>query len=88
MRPVHLHDLDTLTRTLLVLPEPDQPIVARQIVQAADIADKYRKRLGRAHPQYGLGTLTSAVQDLPKATTLRCDQAYRRCLGIVLAALG
>lgn len=26
----------------------------------ADVADRYRKRLRRAHPQFGLGTLTSA----------------------------
>jgi hypothetical protein len=32
-----------------------------QALHHADIADRYRKRLRRGHPVYGLGTLSSAM---------------------------
>lgn len=61
MRPVHIADLDMVTRYLLSLPAQDHAQAAARIVARADTADRYRKRLGRVHPAFGTGTLASAI---------------------------
>lgn len=87
MRPVYLSDLDAATRVVLAAADADRPNVAQRLVQRADIADRYRKRLGKAHPVFGTGTLTSAACSLSRAPSVSCDARYRTCLGLVLAAL-
>ena len=61
MRPVHLSDLHFAAVALQRVAHADRRQVFAVAVNHADIADQYRKRLGRAHPEYGLGTLTSAL---------------------------
>lgn len=87
MRPVYLSDLDRATRAVLAAPKMNRATTARQIVAAADVADRFRKRLSKPHPRFGTGTLTSAICDLPLARARYCDTEYRACLALVLAAL-
>lgn len=88
MRAVHLTDLNIAARTLLAL-APDQRAgaIARLLI-CAHIADKYRKKTGRAHALYGNGTLGAACQSHPKRRMPdRCDPAYLECFRIVIHAL-
>lgn len=88
MRPVQIYDLLSVARVLLVLPEGQRRIVSRRIVMAADVADRFRKRTGRAHPDFGTGTLQSAAQGYRQASEPpNCNKAFRICLGLVLDAL-
>lgn len=87
MRPVYLCDLDSVARALLAVPQDARETLAKDVVQQARIADKYRKRIGVAHPDFGTGTLASAAQDLAKSTARSCDADYRFCLAQVLVAL-
>lgn len=87
MRPVHLADLDAATRVVMAAAEADRALVAAELVRAADIADRFRKRLGKAHPDFGTGTLTSATAGWPRAPVLRIDKTYRICLSAVIRAL-
>jgi hypothetical protein len=62
MRPVHLCDLYFAALALRdYAPEAREGVMA-QALQRADTADRYRKRLRRGHPIYGLGTLSSAME--------------------------
>ncbi|SEW04583.1 hypothetical protein SAMN04488515_0798 [Cognatiyoonia koreensis] len=87
MRPIYLCDLDAAARALLAVPPEDRAVLARHIVFAADTADRYRKRLRKAHTAYGTGTLTSAVSDMTRAGTPYCHADYRKCLQTLLSAL-
>lgn len=87
VRPVYLYDLDAATRVVLAVPDADRFAVATALVHAADTADRYRKRLGKAHPSFGTGTLTSAASRLPRVPAVSCDAGYRACLELVLRAL-
>lgn len=88
MRPIHPTDLDLVTRTLLACDPPHRRDLARRIVSNAETADRYRKRTGRLHPEFGAGTLGSAAQGFPRARALaHCDAPYRHCLLILLEAL-
>jgi hypothetical protein len=88
MRPIHLSDFDVMVRVLLQAPAETRAPLAAKLVHAADIGDRYRKKLRRIHPLFGDGTLTSAAQEQPRRAHPRhCDRSYRACLQIVLAAL-
>ena len=85
MRAVHLSDLHVAACALRCLPEEQQPDAVRQAVEHANIADRYRKRLRKAHLVFGSGTLSSAFGpvDVPE----RCDTAYLQALRTVVAIL-
>lgn len=89
MRPILPGDLDLLARHLAQLTPGQRGARVRALLDAADLADRYRKRLGRVHPQLGDGSLMAAILagGAPAARTLRCDGAYCRALGTALAAL-
>jgi hypothetical protein len=87
MRPVHLTDLDAAVRALLIDPECDWPMLAGDLVQNTRIADRFRKRLRKAHPVFGNGSLSSAVSRKEKSPPQACDARYRRCLLVLLTAL-
>lgn len=87
MRPTYLSDLDQAARAVLAVPAQDRAAAAAKIVAQADTADRYRKRLSKAHHEFGTGTLTSAVQDVPRADIAYCHAEYRACLALVLAAM-
>ncbi len=88
MRPVHIADLDMVTRVLLALPPADRPEMARSIVARADVADRFRKHTGRAHPHFGSGTLASAIpRRVDAAQPARCDVQYLDALTVIVSAL-
>lgn len=87
MRPIYLCDLDVAARALLAAPKSDRIGLAQQIVDSADTADRYRKRFQKAHPTYGIGTMTSAADGLTRAKAPYCHQEYRDCLMLMLSVL-
>ncbi len=68
MRRVQLADLDAAVRALTCCARPVRPAMAANLLERAHIADKYRKRTGKIHPQFGSGTLSSAAAQFPQAT--------------------
>ena len=67
MRAVLLADLEQGARALLARPNCDWPDLAALMIAQARLADKYRKRTGRAHPDWGNGTLHDRAIRLPRA---------------------
>ena len=61
MRQVHLSELHLAALRLAPLGQSAQRKVIDQALDDAHCADKYRKRLRRAHPRLGNGTLISAL---------------------------
>ncbi|WP_459167122.1 DUF7742 family protein [Loktanella agnita] len=88
MRPVQLADIEAASRVLLLLPQDARSDIIRIIIAHADIADHYRKRIGRAHPKFGSGTLMSAAVAFPAAPRPpRCYADYLACLQLVVMHL-
>ena len=56
MRAVHLSGLNLAARTLMIVRAEDRSRWIAQILDQAHAADKFRKRIGRAHLPYGNGT--------------------------------
>ncbi|KUF11927.1 DUF7742 family protein [Pseudoponticoccus marisrubri] len=88
MRPVRPGDLSAAARALLPLPPGMRAAAADRLLDAADAADRYRRRFGRAHHLWGNGTLRAAalVGDVPCEPRLD-DPDYIHCLTTVLARL-
>lgn len=88
MRPIHLSDIHFAACALQGIPHADQPSHLRAALVQADIADRYRKRLRRAHPHYGLGTLTSALSDRgPITEPISDDHEYLQSMLVVVQGL-
>jgi hypothetical protein len=88
MRAIHLSDLHFAARTLAILPAASRPAAFEAALQRADIADRYRKRIRRAHPTYGLGTLISALdggRQLDDAG--ECNTLYLQSMLVVVTGL-
>lgn len=67
MRPISIVDIEVAARVLLCVPPNGHADLMAELLQRADIADRYRKRLGRRHPVFGSGTLMSAAQNYPQS---------------------
>ena len=88
MRPVHLSDLHYAACTLQTHPAETQTAVLQSALAKADTADRYRKRLRRAHPAYGTGTLTSALAVAqPIDDTQTHSTAYLQAMLVVITGL-
>lgn len=61
MRTVLPGDLRAAACALLPLPLAARDAALARIVARAEAADRYRKRFGRAHPDWGDGTLAAAA---------------------------
>ena len=88
MRRILHGDLVAMARHLLTLPPDQRPAACAQALDQADAADRFRKRLGRAHPRWGNGTLMARARviPLPREPAL-CDPAYAACLILVLQSV-
>ena len=87
MRVVHLTDLDLAVRVLLAHPPQTQGCAARRMVSGARVADRYRKRLQRRHPDWGDGSLSSAALAIGRPVPPSpCNASYRRALTWILLA--
>ncbi|APZ55064.1 hypothetical protein [Salipiger abyssi] len=88
MRPVLHGDLICAACALLSVPQGQRWRAARDLVARADAADRYRRRIGRAHAEWGNGTLMSAALSQAIAPERRLDDPdYADCLILVLEAL-
>ena len=88
MRPLLPGDLDCAVAVVMAQPPEDRPRVAAQLLAQADVADRYRKRLGRAHPVFGTGSLMSAALGWPDAPRGGVyDASYCVALIVVLTAV-
>ncbi len=85
MRPLHLSDLHVAACALRGLTHAEQLIKIQGAIAAAQTADRYRKRLDKAHPQCGPGTLSGAIG--PVIEPPSCDAAYLAAMAVAVAAL-
>ena len=87
IRPVHLTDLDAATRALLAAPERDWVRMSARIVGQARKTERSRQLVGKPHPDFGTGSLESAVQCHTLAPPGACTLQYRRALAQLLRAM-
>ena len=88
MRPVQLADIEVAARVLMPIDPPARFRVMTEIVDRAVAADRYRKTCGRAHPDFGCGTLMSAAERYEKiARPVSCGRDYLACVVIVASVL-
>lgn len=81
-------DLDCAVAVVMAQPPQARAEVAERLLYEADVADRFRKRLGRAHPVYGTGSLMSAALGWPDAPRGRVyDASYCAALIVVLTAV-
>ena len=81
-------DLDCAVAVVMGQPPAARAEVAARLLYQADVADRFRKRLGRAHPVYGTGSLMSAALGWPDAPSGRVyDASYCAALIVVLTAV-
>lgn len=85
MRPLLPSDLDAAVRALLAVPPPQRRARARWLLDKAEVADRYRLRYRRPHPDYGTGTVLSLVALGDRAPLPDCcDTSYCACLAVFL----
>ena len=88
MRPLGPGDLDCAVAVVMRQPPVERKAVAARLLFEADVADRYRKRLGRAHPVYGSGSVLSAALRWPDGPRGRVyDASYCAALIVVLTAV-
>jgi hypothetical protein len=61
MRAILIDDILALAHFLLPIPEPLRMRAVGALLAEAHLADQFRKRTGRAHSEWGNGSLTSAA---------------------------
>ncbi|TKD22320.1 hypothetical protein FBT96_06985 [Rhodobacter capsulatus] len=87
MRPILIDDLLIAARALTVVAAPERPARLAQWLREAHWADLYRKRLARAHPRWGNGSLMARALREPARRGLRPDRAEIDDLAEVIAAV-
>ncbi len=89
MRPVLSGDVSAAARALLTVPASARGSLAKRLVILAEAADQYRRKLGKAHPFWGNGTLmAAALGRCPLPAERRMDDPdYAECFVTVLEAL-
>lgn len=88
MRPIQIADLDICVRVLLAADRTERRPLFEKICADARVADRYRKRVGRCHPQHGTGTLMSEVRHHPRVDRPSIiGQDYLECMQLVSAML-
>ena len=86
MRRVLMGDLVAATQVLAAADRLDRSAIAKCIIAEADAAHRYMKRYGRAHPQWGIGTLEARARGQCPAPQVCFDLGDARILD-ALAAL-
>lgn len=88
MRPVLHSDVVAAARVLLALPAGLRRNAMLEMIMQANVADVFRKRLKRGHPDWGNGSLMEVAMKrkmLPEP--FLDDPVYCRCLMQVFEAL-
>lgn len=88
MRSVLHGDVTAAARALLMVPAAARETLCRRMIQEADFADRYAKRLGRPHRDWGNGTLMAAARARPLADEPSLgEERYCQCLEMVFREL-
>lgn len=88
MRPVLHGDVTAAARALLLVPEAAREALCRRMIEEADFADRYARRIGRPHRDWGNGTLMAAARARPLAEEPPLgEERYCRCLETVFRLL-
>lgn len=89
MRPVLIGDVLAAARVLFVLGEEDWIVCIDRMIWQAQVADRYRRRLGKPHPAWGNGSLMAVTGTEPKADAepFLSDPRWLRALCCVLDRL-
>lgn len=93
MRPILPGCLDRAVAALLAARPGARPALAARIVAEARAADAWRRRMGRAHPLWGDGSLMAAAlrhpsRPLPPSLGPEARAALRQLLDALDAASG
>ena len=75
MRSVMQSDVRAAVRAVLAVPAGARTTFCARLVQEAEWADRFVKRLGKLHPFWGNGTLLGAAQGHPLAPDRTFDDA-------------
>ncbi|MCV2880990.1 hypothetical protein [Actibacterium sp. XHP0104] len=88
MRPVLHGDVVSAARALMGLPEAARRAAFQGMLVRASAADAYRKRFGKAHPEWGNGSLMAVALPGVKGPEPFLDAPdYCRCLSLVFDML-
>ncbi|ETD85634.1 DUF7742 family protein [Rhodobacter capsulatus] len=87
MRPILIDDLLIAARAVAALSGPERPARLAQWLREAHWADLYRKRLARAHPLWGNGSLMGRALREAGGRGVRPDRAEIDDLAEVIAAV-
>lgn len=88
MRPLLIADLLVAAKAVLGVPASLRPLLAERLLDRADAADRYRRRMGRLHPGWGDGTLSAAAQAVPAGNSVALSNPdAAEALSLVLLAL-
>ena len=88
MRPIGPGDVAAAACALMKVPDSMRAALAERMLTHAQAADKYRKRLGRAHPRWGCGSLMDVAGTYPRrAEPFWDDPEYLRCVMVILSAI-
>lgn len=88
MRQVFHSDVTAAARAMLQVPRAGREALCRRMIQEADCADRYTRRMGRPHRDMGNGTLLAAARMRPLADEPHLgDEEYCRCLEMVFRLL-
>lgn len=81
-------DVIAVARVLLALPEEEWPACLERLWHEARVADSYRRRLGRPHPDWGNGSLMAVAGQRGRVPEpFLSDRRYVRALRLVLGRL-
>ncbi len=84
MRALQHVDVVTLARVLLGVEAGKRSEICDRFFDRAHAADKYRKRFGRIHMDYGRGDLASACWDAEKRSEpFLSDRDYAQCMRVI-----
>ena len=84
MRRCLAGDLLAAARVIAATAPAAQPCLAQSLIAQADAALRYAKRLGRAHPRWGNGSLMSRALLLPHPIPTDCQSpAYLAALALI-----
>lgn len=84
VRKVYHSDLVAVVATLASVPPAERDRLCGLLLCDADWADRYTRRLGKAHPKWGNGTLRAAARAYKQINVPTIQLAdYRDCLKVL-----
>ncbi len=81
-------DIEAGARAICYVSPCERQAMASELCRRAGLADRYRKRLGRSHPDFGTGTLMSAAarfQQVPRPAQM--NRGYLAAVALICMTL-